>query len=883
MMPFSSAPPRALLEMTMDDGNPAPAAPYASPARAADEATGPAACTPAVRVVIATTNGPVTIHALWEEEEELGRSSVTIGGTTTRAGIDKDYGDFVRPGSGIIARQFGHAAFLLDLSDRVDIGSSWQLAVFLAHAVLSGGRLAQENDGCDVLVWATGGVQRVDLAVTSVGHVADKLRNSMALFEAAVAARTRVHIFVPRANGDEAEPATMAWLHARGLTVAPLDRVDEALQVLGLPQPVRAAASAETRWSGNPYRGLAIFDQAHRPVFFGRGKAREECVALLRQAAARGHAFLLIYGRSGSGKSSLVRAGLAGDVAAQADEGGSFATAVLTPRLAGDGPLGALAAALNQLAGRGEAAGNTTGLVVDLRANHDSALRRFEREINNAAAKRSGLLVLDQLEELFAGAAPHPDVEAFARALDRLARGGVVWVIATMRSDLIGSLDQASALAQLASSERTYRLDRPSRYDLIEIITAPAALAGLRFAAAPEGSPSLPEMLAEVATASPDSLPLLEFVLSRLYEQIDRKGTVTYEAYERLGRFDGAVSRWADEAAEVLLQGGVADERLDRALLSLVRIDSDTGRPLARPVPLAAVGEEQLAVLRPLADARLVSFDGEGGRQVARLAHEVLLGAWPRLRGLTERLRDMLTLRDRLSEAASTWFEGSRNEADLLRGARIEEAAAFVAQNMVAVPNGTKDYVQASQAYAETQAIKEEARRSADLENERRRANDADKLASTSRRLARRTGAGLAVALVLVVLAVWQWHNAYRQQEIAQRANVIAVDNESRALVALSNEALVDHRPEVAIKLALASLPRSSRDTRPKLAEAQEVISKATAFGIPLVRVSDLRIVPELSKDRENCFFLPRITSSYETPIASRSRPKSRPTLIGET
>src|ERR1700742_3286956 len=102
-----------------------------------------------LRVLIATTNGPVEVQLLTEEDPVIGRSVACIGGTTQTADIARAYHPFVARPTGLIEGRFGHSCFRLDLSGRIDAGSSWQLGVLAAHALLANGRLAQENDDAD--------------------------------------------------------------------------------------------------------------------------------------------------------------------------------------------------------------------------------------------------------------------------------------------------------------------------------------------------------------------------------------------------------------------------------------------------------------------------------------------------------------------------------------------------------------------------------------------------------------------------------------------------------------------------------------------------------------------------------------------------------------
>src|SRR5690242_15669826 len=121
-----------------------------------------------LRVLIPTTTGIVEVLLLMEEDPVIGRSVACIGGTTETADIAAAYHAFVARPTGVIERLFGHPCYRLDVSGRIDAGSSWQLGVLTAHALAAAGRLAQEKQAAVGVIWATGSVRSVDLTVGGV-------------------------------------------------------------------------------------------------------------------------------------------------------------------------------------------------------------------------------------------------------------------------------------------------------------------------------------------------------------------------------------------------------------------------------------------------------------------------------------------------------------------------------------------------------------------------------------------------------------------------------------------------------------------------------------------------------------------------------------------
>ena len=194
-----------------------------------------------LRILIATTNGPVEIQLLTEEDAAIGRSVACIGGTTETADIASAYHAFVVRPTGVIEARFGHSCYRLDVSARIDAGSSWQLGVLAAHALLAAGRLAQENDVADGILWVTGSVRPVDLKVGAVSHVPEKLANSLACLKQELDAGRPVLLAVPAANADEVSPSAKEELLEFGAELAIISHAQELFYVLGMKLPNAAS------------------------------------------------------------------------------------------------------------------------------------------------------------------------------------------------------------------------------------------------------------------------------------------------------------------------------------------------------------------------------------------------------------------------------------------------------------------------------------------------------------------------------------------------------------------------------------------------------------------------------------------------------------------
>jgi formylglycine-generating enzyme required for sulfatase activity len=196
-----------------------------------------------VRVLIATTTGPVELLLLTEEDAAIGRSVACIGGTTETADIDPAYHSFVARPTGIVERLFGHGCYRIDVSGRIDAGSSWQLAVLAGHALAAAGRLAQEGDTADSILWATGSVRPVDLTVGAVGHVPEKFARSLDRLTEEAGAGRRVIVVIPAANAVDVGAELRAELDAHGIEILEVDAVQPLWNRLALsPSAVQPTA-----------------------------------------------------------------------------------------------------------------------------------------------------------------------------------------------------------------------------------------------------------------------------------------------------------------------------------------------------------------------------------------------------------------------------------------------------------------------------------------------------------------------------------------------------------------------------------------------------------------------------------------------------------------
>jgi basic membrane lipoprotein Med (substrate-binding protein (PBP1-ABC) superfamily)/DNA-binding SARP family transcriptional activator len=410
----------------------------------------------------------------------------------------------------------------------------------------------------------------------------------------------------------------------------------------------------------NPYKGLRPFAEPDAPDFFGRSGLIERVLDELRL----GTRLLTLVGPSGSGKSSLVAAGVLPRVRAGAVPGsGAWQVVPVLPDEVG-------AAHLEQLV--------------------------------QSPVDGPTVLVIDQLEELFL----HPDpavTGSFLRALTALvtAPAGGTRAVVTLRADFYDRPLQHRDLAEefLAGVVTVLPL---SAGDLEQAVVRPAARVGAGI------EPGLVAELVAEAVDRPGALPLLQYALTELFDR-SGGGQMTSAAYHEIGGLRGALLRRAERLYTSFDPG--QQDVATQVLLRLVRVVPGE-RDSRRRVPISELSGTDLdpvalsEVLEQLARHRLISLDRDTATAegTLELAHEALLWEWDRFAGWVERHRAALGERDALLRAVEEW-ESSGKDADfLLKGRRLEKFATWSAQAGLRMTAREEELLAASLALARREA-----------------------------------------------------------------------------------------------------------------------------------------------------------------------------------
>jgi len=609
-------------------------------------------------------------------------------------------------------------------------------------------------------------------------------------------------------------------------------------------QPTQIVVGEELPASGEPpFKGLLYFDEEDADLFFGRERLTAQLVAQLRDGK-----FLAVVGASGSGKSSVVRAGLIpalksseplADGTSPPEGSAQWSVHIITPTAH---PLEALAVSLTH---GSESVTAATTLIDDLtrdsRSLHLYVRKMLSRSPSHAGALPMGegrgggrlLFVVDQFEELFTLCRSEDERRAF---IDNLIgatapeTAGQTIVVITLRADFYAHCAQYATLRETLAKRQEY-IGPMNEDELRRAIEEPAKRADWKFES------GLVDLLLQDVGDEPGALPLLSHALLETWQR--RRGRkLTYTGYSESGGVRGAIAKTAQSVYQQLSSEAQAIARnIFLRLTELGEGTQDTRRraPLSELIPPFADAQAADEVLKLLADARLITTS-EG---YAEVAHEALIREWPTLREWLNENREGLRLHRHLTEAAQSWQKLNRDAGELYRGARLAQTLEWTKENSGELNPLEREFLDASKEMLEREEAEREAQRQRELEvaqrlaeterqraeAERQRASEQAHAATQLRQGRRYLIAALGVAIVMFVVASAAGYQSYQNAERAENERRTAFVREL-SVNAVSN---LDIDPERSILLALQAVSASTAGGKPVLREAEEALHRAVS------------------------------------------------------
>jgi serine/threonine protein kinase/DNA-binding SARP family transcriptional activator/WD40 repeat protein len=567
------------------------------------------------------------------------------------------------------------------------------------------------------------------------------------------------------------------------------------------------AAPAPRRVRRNPFKGLAPFEEADHADFYGRDDLTETLVDHVGR-----YGLVAVVGASGSGKSSLVRAGLVPELR-RGVLPGSDEWAIITMKPGLD-PFEEFLIALRPV-GVGEVGVTSGGSGNELRRAIEMAL---------GGPKARCLLVVDQFEEMFSSAIDESVRERFIDALAGLASdpAGRSRVVVTIRADFADRpLGHPRLGDQLA---RGSLLVAPMPPDQIEdVIRRPAARVGVHV------EPGLIAEIVRDVSSAPASLPLLQYVLTELFER-RTEDRLTVQAYRQLGGVRAVLERQAERTYTALSPD--TQQAARQLFLRMVQL-GDRGEETRRRLPLDELDglgrpgavEEALGAFT---DVRLLAYDRDpvSRTPTVEVAHEAVITQWTRYRVWIDEARSDLAVHRRVSTAAEAWAAADEDPGFLLSGGPLAAALDVISAGRV-------HFNEFESRFVEESAEEEESGRKAD-ENRRRHEESLERTAK------RRLRIGIAAAAALFVVAVLAGVAAVERQRADDLAAQRAGESRARSLAAASLNSLAGSDPDLSLLLAIASAEEALSASGEILAESVDALYRAVINPRPAVEVSGL-------------------------------------------
>lgn len=530
--------------------------------------------------------------------------------------------------------------------------------------------------------------------------------------------------------------------------------------------------------TGSPYRGFAAFGVDDHPLLFGREQLISQLLGLIDDAS-----WVVVTGPSGSGKSSLVRAGVLGTLRSAPCPmvRRSWVGTVMRP---GARPVHELASTIGALLHLSRTQVET--LEHDLRHRAESLLGEIDLAL--AGEESRLLIVVDQLEELITAGGNAQEQATFLGALLAAARpGGRVCVVATLASAFLDPFLRMPAFADTLAHALFTMNGHLEHASLVEVARRPAWLAG------GDVEDGVIELLTQAVGRQPGGLPLVQHTLTQLWDLRDlRSGIVTVASWSAMGGLDGSISRYCDEIVASLRELGL-EKVVAQILMLLVQIGEghpDTRRRV-RADQVAAT-EADATALSKLVGARILTQD----RAEVELTHDALLTEWTWLREMLAKHRALLRLAGEASKDAMIWEAQGCCADHLWRGERPTMTLEQLRQMPGLLRGVTERFLRCSEEQVQRERVHaqrvdqdriEQAERVA--ASERARAELARSAAARTRKLAASLAAFALLSLVAGAYAIWARQTSEQRLAVANE-KIRAAGNATATLANLVAEHL---------------------------------------------------------------------------------------------
>ncbi len=501
-----------------------------------------------------------------------------------------------------------------------------------------------------------------------------------------------------------------------------------------------------------PYLGLSTFREEDAKFFFGREKFTSELVARVKRDS-----LVAVIGASGSGKSSVVFAGLIPQLKQQQQ----VKIVCLRP---GNNPFLSLAKALF---GR-ESDSPKVELEKEIKLKQDSqSLQQIIDCFVRQNPQKRFILIIDQFEEIYTLSSPSQQRRFLELLLNAVNSSSNFCLVLTLRADFLSyAIDYPQFATALQNANLL--LSGMNKEELQRSILKPAFQLGVKFE---EG---LCDKILEDVAESPEKLPLLEFALTQLwFKQVNTK--FTHQAYREIGGVEAGLAQYAEQVYTNL--SSEQRSRTKKIFIQLVSIPEDGGEATRRLATREEIRDWDLVIL--LADKRLVVTNREmgGDRETVEIIHEALIRNWERLGKWINQDRSFRLWQEQLRQSLRRWQESKFDRGGLLRGLQLTEASNWLQRRQVDLSDREIQYIRASVEAKEKELQQEQKRAKRELEREKK----ARKFAQI----------GIGIISIILLIAVGLGFLANSQRWQAEQKSIIAeqqlITSESKSAQLLSN------------------------------------------------------------------------------------------------
>jgi WD40 repeat protein/serine/threonine protein kinase len=596
-------------------------------------------------------------------------------------------------------------------------------------------------------------------------------------------------------------PAGLDAVIQRATHKDPEERYPDALSMVAdfhtaLNQEMVSIGLSDTYLAAeNPYKGLRAFDEADADDFFGRSGLIEGLVKRLAEEVPYKR-FLAVVGPSGSGKSSVVRAGLIPALKRDAIEGSSrWFYASLTPNIH---PLEELQQALMSIAAR-----PVDNLEILLKNDSNGLVKA----VNSLLPENTEdvMLVIDQFEEVFTLALDGREAQQFLKLLQYAVTDpkSRLRIVVTLRADFYDRPLLQPALSQLMR-ERTEVVIPFTPHELEDAITGPLRDTGVQIE-----SGLVAAIVADVSE-QPGALPLLQYTLTQLFDWRDRN-TLRLEAYRQLGGTLGALASRADEVYYALSPDS---KRLAKQLfLRLVTLGEGTEDTRRRALlsEIQSISPDIKPVYTAFDQSRLLTFDRDPltREPTVEIAHEAIIRQWKLLKQWLDESRDDVRLQRFLGQEAANWVNAKRDKSYLLRDAKLAQFEEWTNRSDIALTPLEKAYLDTSIQQQQKAEEEEQARREREILLEQSSANRTRLLI-----------VALIAAVIGIGLTVFATDQAVKARDSEEEALALRAESASLAQASLAQRAYLENNDtDLGIALALEANEVPSLIARNALAQ----------------------------------------------------------------